>query len=97
MWQIRPVCCHSVGGVNCPEHDRIFICSFIAHNSDRLHRKEHCPRLPYRIIQSMFVQTLYENLIGFLKDLELLPGYFAKNTYCEPRARERVSFDNKIR
>ena len=65
--QMAPVCRHAVGRFDSPQRHYIFISAFIPHDAHALYRQQHHSRLPYFVIQAVFLQHGDEDVVRFLQ------------------------------
>ena len=80
-----PVGGHGVGRCDSAQSHGAFVGAFVAHHSYALHGKEYHSGLPYRIVEAMVAETLYEYGIGLLQHGHLFRSDVAENSDCQPR------------
>src|SRR5262249_44742947 len=79
------------------ERDDVFIGSAIAHDTDRLHRKQHGKCLSGLAIPACLLQLIEKNGIGLAERLETLFGDLSQTAHSQSRARKRMAPDGSLR
>ena len=74
----------------------LLVCASITHNTDCLDGKQHSEGLTDLIIEARFPDLLDVDVVGLLKDLDLLSSYGPEYTDGETRTRERVALNEMV-
>ena len=78
------------------QSDNLLVCSSITHDTNCLDRKQHSESLTDLIIEARFPDLLDVDVVGLLKDLDMLSSYGPEYTDGETRTRERVALNKMV-
>ncbi|MPN26773.1 hypothetical protein SDC9_174198 [bioreactor metagenome] len=91
MWQMNPVCSHSVGRSHSPQGNCVIIGPFVSHHTHALDRKQNCSRLPDMVVKVMLPQGVYEYMVGLFQNSQLLFAYLSQYSDSKTGTRKRMS------
>src|SRR5216684_7497495 len=88
---------HAVGRSHGAQRDDVLIGAAVTHHADGLDRQDHRKRLPDVVVEPGAADLLDEDLVGKPQDLQLLAVDRTGTADREPRARERMPSDERLR
>ena len=74
----------------------LLISPTVPHDTDRLHRKEHCECLTDLVVEAGITDLLNVDLVCLLEDLDLIARDGSKNTDSKTRSGEGMPLDQVI-
>ena len=89
----KPIRRHEVLGRDCAQRHDLLVCPRVSSDTDRLDRQKCDKCLRDLVVQSSCAHLLDVNVVGVLKDLDLLACDLAEDTDGQSRTREGVSSD----
>src|SRR6266550_8788271 len=97
VWELGPVGRHAVLRGDRPDRDDVGVSPAIAHDADASDGGQDRERLPQRAVKTRALDLVDDDPVGLAERVQPLGGDLADDPDREPRPRERLAEDDRLR